>query len=60
MSEKVDPYYDRISKLPAPSTFGVIWPAFQYPMGNLGQIVDFERKGPLLNVFRPQSAKVCP
>ncbi len=56
--EKLDPYYARISKMPAPSKFGMVWPAYQFPLGdNVGEV---EREGPLLNVFRPQSAKVCP
>ena len=56
--EKVDPYYARISKLPAPSKFGMVWPAFQFPLGD--KVGEVEWEGPLLNVFRPPSAKVCP
>ena len=52
------PYRQQLQALPAPSKFGTVWSAFQTPQGNLADEVEFERHGPLLNIYRPQSAKV--
>ncbi|KAL3161583.1 hypothetical protein ABBQ32_010444 [Trebouxia sp. C0010 RCD-2024] len=51
------PYRQQLQALPAPSKFGTVWSAFQTPQGNLADEVEFERHGPLLNIYRPQSAK---
>ena len=52
------PYRQKLQALPAPSRFGTMWSAFQTPQGNLADEMEFERHGPLLNIYRPQSAKV--
>ncbi|KAL3156252.1 hypothetical protein ABBQ32_012527 [Trebouxia sp. C0010 RCD-2024] len=51
------PYRQHLQALPAVSKFGTVWSAFQTPQGNLADEVEFERHGPLLNIYRPQSAK---
>ena len=54
------PYRRKLQALPAPSEFSRVWSAFQTPQGNLGDEVAFDKHGPLLNIYRPQSAKVWP
>jgi len=53
-------YRQKLQALPAPYKFGTMWSAFQTPQGNLGDEVEFDKHGPLLNIYRPQSAKVWP
>ena len=53
-------YRGKLQALPAPYKFGTMWSAFQTPQGNLGDEVEFDKHGPLLNIYRPQSAKVWP
>ena len=54
------PYRQKLQALPAPNKFSTMWSAFQTPQGNLGNEVEFDKHGPLLNIYRPQSAKVWP
>jgi len=54
------PYRQKLQALPAPNEFSTVWSAFQTPQGNLGDEVEFDKHGPLLNIYRPQSAKVWP
>lgn len=53
-------YRQQLQALPAPESFGKVWSAFQTPQGNLLNEVDFDRHGPLLNIYRPRGAKVWP
>ncbi|KAL3132331.1 hypothetical protein ABBQ32_008909 [Trebouxia sp. C0010 RCD-2024] len=50
-------YRQQLQALPAPESFGKVWSAFQTPQGNLLNEVDFDRHGPLLNIYRPRGAK---
>lgn len=52
------PYRQKLQALPAPHRFGTMWSAFQFPQGNLYDENQFERHGRLLNIYRPQNAKV--
>ena len=52
------PHRQKLQALPVPSKFGTVWSAFQTPQGNLDNELEFERHGPLLNIYRPQGAKV--
>ena len=54
------PYRQKLQALPPPSKFGTMWSAFQTPQGNLADEVQFDRHGPVLNIYRPQHAKVWP
>ena len=54
------PYRRKLQALPAYNKFSTMWSAFQTPQGNLGDEVEFDKHGPLLNIYRPQSAKVWP
>lgn len=51
-------YRQKLQALPAPESFGKVWSAFQTPQGNLLDEVEFDRHGPLLNIYRPRGAKV--
>ena len=52
------PYRQKLQALPPPGRFGTMWSAFQTPQGNLADDMQFDRHGPLLNIYRPQHAKV--
>ena len=54
------PYRQKLQALPAPNEFSTVWSAFQTPQGNLGDEVEFDKHGPLLNIYRPPSAKAWP
>ncbi|KAL3156577.1 hypothetical protein ABBQ38_000867 [Trebouxia sp. C0009 RCD-2024] len=53
-------YRQKLQALPAPESFGKVWSAFQTPQGNLLDEVEFDRHGPLLNIYRPRGAKGLP
>ncbi|DBB08743.1 TPA: hypothetical protein ACH3X3_008178 [Trebouxia sp. C0006] len=54
------PYRQKLQALPAPNEFSTVLSAFQTPQGNLGDEVEFDKHGPLLNIYRPPSAKAWP
>ncbi len=54
------PYRQKLQALLAPNKFSTVWSAFQTPQGNLGDEVEIDKHGPLLNIYRPQRTKVWP
>ena len=55
----LDAFMPRIAELSAPSSFGKAWLAYQYTVSGAGEQATLESNNPLLNVYRPATARVC-